>query len=274
MVPPHGESRLAEAIAVLGAETPLGARVRAALEAAAIPNDRVDLFRSSDGEPTLSEDGGEARLIQRPDPDVVGSHGIVFDCGVDGSDAQSGSDATTVLRLDLTGGSGAPLANRRLQSTAGERRGTLAIPLALAVVVLDLLEPLHRGPGFERVSVTILRPAGDAGDAGVEELRLQVTGMMSFSDVPTGTLGRRLAFNCYPEAPGAPSARGDADRVADEVRELLGVERAAVAVRILCVPVFFGHGISIHVVPRAGVATDEIDEAWTGADRHAAGDDR
>ncbi len=267
MAPSHGELRTTRSVAVLGAETAVGARVRAALEAAAVPSDRVALFRATDGEPTLSEYAGEARLIQSPDPDVVGTHGVVIECG---SDAPSGDaanvdvDPASVLRLDLTGASGAPLADPRTPASAEPRVGAWTIPQALSLVLFELLEPLRRGPGFERATVTILRPAGDLGDAGVEELRLQVAGLLGFSDVPTETLGRRLAFNCYPET---TTSRSPADRIAGEVRTLLGVDPAAVAVRILWVPVFFGHGISVHLtLPEGGSAT-AIDDAWATAER-------
>lgn len=270
MAPPRGELRLARSVAVLGAETAVGARVRAALEAAGIPSDRVALFRSSDGEPTLSEYAGEARLIQSADPDVVGTHGVVIDCGSAGAGQGAAAvdvDSAAVLRLDLTGASGAPLADPRASSSGEPSAGTWTIPRALSLVLYELLDPVRRGPGFDRATVTILRPAGDLGDAGVEELRLQVSGLLGFSDVPTETLGRRLAFNCYPDPPGTSPAGSDADRIADEVRSMLGVEPTAVVVRILWVPVFFGHGISVHLTLPEGRTAAAIDEAWAGADR-------
>ena len=266
MAPPRSEARVAEAIAVLGAETPLGARVRAALEAVAVPSDRVDLFRSDEGEPTLSEYLGEARLIQPPDPDLIATHGVVFDCRPAAAGAGRDRRDASVLRLDLTGASRGPLADRRRRQPEGGSRGTLTVPHALSVVVFDLLEPLLRGPGFDRATVTIVRPASDLGPSGVEELRRQVTGLLSFSDVPTEILSRRLAFNCYPQDSGIPSEVGDEARVAAEVRALLGKPRAAVAVRLLWAPIFFGHGISIHLVPAEGVTTSDIDEAWNQAE--------
>ena len=53
-------------MALVGAETPEGARIRQALADRGIPGERVNLFGRTEGEAVLSEYAGEARMIQEP----------------------------------------------------------------------------------------------------------------------------------------------------------------------------------------------------------------
>ena len=67
-------------IAVIGATTPDGSRVRERLAGFGVPGSRVDLYGGSRGEALISEYDGEARLVQEPDPDETGDHDVIFLC--------------------------------------------------------------------------------------------------------------------------------------------------------------------------------------------------
>ncbi|HET9300407.1 MAG TPA: hypothetical protein VFO11_10710, partial [Candidatus Polarisedimenticolaceae bacterium] len=69
MSPRRAEYTGTARVAVVGAETPAGARLRAALAASGFPGARLDLFGDNPGEEAvLSEYAGEARLIQPASP--------------------------------------------------------------------------------------------------------------------------------------------------------------------------------------------------------------
>ena len=101
------ESRATTRVAVVGAETPPGGRIREALAGRKFPGERVDLYGARSAEPVLSEYDGEARLIQEPDPSEVGGHDLIVVC--------EGGEATrrALSRLRPEGGSHILLGGRR-----------------------------------------------------------------------------------------------------------------------------------------------------------------
>ena len=67
-------------IALLGAPTPDGCRVRAALAEQKVPGDRIDLYGATSGDVILSDYDGEPRVVQEPDLDVIAAHDVIFIC--------------------------------------------------------------------------------------------------------------------------------------------------------------------------------------------------
>ncbi len=236
-------------VAIVGAETVAGGRIREALAERRVPGRRVDLYGTLGDEAVLSEYAGEARLIQSADPEEVADHDVIFLCEP-GAAAERivAANGTGVLidLVDATNGGGPPLLHLGIHGDAlpADRR-VVAVPGPIGLLLADLLHPLHREFEVRRATAVVLRPASDFGEAGVEELRQQTVRLLNFVELPKDVFGRQLAFNVIPhKALAGPEPE---PAVSAEVERLLGWTERRLALRLVTVPVFYGHAVSLHV---------------------------
>ena len=250
MSPRRAEFTGTARIAVVGAETPAGARLRGALAGSGFPGSRVDLFGESPGEEAvLSEYAGEARLIQPARPGEMAGHAVVFLC-------ESGEAVRRIVR-----DSGPDVTFVDLVGAVGENRTAarvLRVPSPVALLLADLLRPLQAAVGVREAVAVVLRPAADRGQPGLDELRDQTVRLLSFASVPKDVFGRQLAFNVIPG--GGESA------LAAEVAHLVGWEQPRLAVSSAVVPVFHGHTVLLRVLPEEHAGTEELERALRQAE--------
>lgn len=254
-------------IAVAGANTVEGERLRQALAAREIPSKRVSLFGTTREEVVLGDYGGEARVIQRADPEEIARHAVVFLCERDEATLRAlEAPGCEALVMDLLGAAGGRrLVHAELRPVPpGERGRLFAVPHFLATVLADLLAPIVRRVGVREAVAVVLRPASDFGRAGLEELREQAVRLLRFEPVPTEVFGRQLAFNLIPE-PLLPAAHAAVERrVRSEVADLLGWGAPRFAVRLVTAPVFHGHGISLRFVPERRATVEDVAQSFAG----------
>lgn len=241
-------------LALLGAASPSGVRVKAALAERGVPGERVSLYGRQRDVAVLSDYDGEARLVQPAEEFVAASHVAVFVCEPATEPARllEAADRGTLV-VDLTG----TIAPSTFADAEAVRDGARLVAVAhpAASMLAAVLGPLHATCGLARVSAFVLRPAGDFGEAGLEELREQVVHLLRFEPVPQRVFGRQIAFNVVPEhllpeGEGAASAR-----MVGEIRALLGAADLPLTVSAALVPAFLGHAASLHVdVARGGLA--------------------
>jgi len=233
-------------IAVLGAASPAGAHVKAALADRGIPGGRVALFGLQREVAVLSEYDGEARLVQAAAELDAATYGAIFVCEL-GHDVAGLTQAAVsgTLVVDMTGTiPGAVLKGASGDSTEAR---LVAVPHAVTLLLAGLLAPIQRAIGVTRVSAFVLRPASDFGEGGLEELREQTVHLLRFEPTPTEVFGRQLAFNVLPEHLFPLGEDAAATRVIRETRAILGTPDLPIALSQVLVPVFFGHAIAVHV---------------------------
>jgi len=250
-------------IAVLGAVSPAGAHLKAALADRGVPGGRVALFGHQREVAVLSEYDGEARLVQAADELDAAAHAVVFVCELGHDDASLAlAAASGTLIVDMTGSiAGAGLTGT---SEASPEARLVAVPHAVTTLLAGLLVPIHRAIGVTRVSAFVLRPASDFGEAGLEELREQTVHLLRFETTPTEVFGRQLAFNVLPEHLFPLGEEAAATRVVRECRALLSAPKLPFAVSHALVPSFFGHAVAAHV-DLARLGRDEALAAWRDA---------
>jgi hypothetical protein len=248
-------------IALVGAGSSEGVRLRQALETMQISGSRIDLFGT--GEAILSEYDGEARMIQEADRAALEDHRLIFICDAAADACRFLADPSPqAVTLDLSGAGvdlGLPVAHDRLLPPGDLGVGSaLVVAHSLSLLLAEILTPIHEGPGLESASAVILRPAADFGAGAVEELRQQAVHLLNFGSPPVTHLGRQLAFNVVPGKylPGGEGAL--ADRVASELVRLVGPPFESAAVDMLAVPMFYGHGVSLQCTTRAPVDRETL----------------
>ncbi len=249
-----GELAAAGRLAILGAETAVGARLREVLAEARVPGGRVELFATSPSQEAgglLSEYAGEARLIQQARLESLEGHAVVFVCARTPESerlAAGASEATLWLDLDplasAAPGALAPSAADAQALRSGPRR--LCVAHTLSLMLRELLEPVQRAVGLEEVTGVVLRPAADYGARALEELREQTLRLFRFEPYPTEVFGKALSFNVLPETCGiVPADTGR--RIAQELEVFLGWSEPRLSVTLLAVPVFHGHAAALHL---------------------------
>lgn len=258
-------------VAVVGATSDDGTRVREQLVRAGVPGDRVGLFGRAAGEVVLSEYDGEPRIVQEPDASLLADHDLIFVCDADmeGRRVLDGAPSSALV-IDLTGGAVAggelPRFHSRLRpvSPSSTGGGRWAVPHALALLLAELLHALTP-VGLEEAFAVVLRPASDFGEPGLEELREQTVRLLNFTSFPVEVFGQQLAFNVVPQS-RVTAAEPDLERrIAAEVAELLGWTRNRLGLKLLTVPVFYGHGLQLRIRLTGGAGLPALGEALRGA---------
>lgn len=252
MAPARAESP--DRIAVLGAASPAGGHLRAALADRGIPGRRVELFGHGSEVAVLSEYDGEARIVQSAAGLDAADFAAVFVCEP-GHDAGALSAAASAGRLivDLSGTiDGATLLGDPSADSAG---CLVCVPHPVTLLLEPPLAALHRQLGVIAASAFVMRPASDFGEPGLEELREQTIHLLRFEATPTEVFGRQLAFSVIPEHLFPSGEEHAARRIARESRTLLGAAELRFAVSLALVPTFLGHAIALHVdLARGGAA--------------------
>jgi len=262
---PSASGNGAARFAVVGAPTLDGSHLREALAKQGVPGARVDLYGTTRGEVVLSEYAGEARMIQEPELDEVAGHELIFLCECGKLAQRLSAAAAGSVIIDLKDCLPAEAQARRVlleiepDVAQDDRRFAVAHPLAL--VLAEALAPLDRRFGLREAMAVVLRPAADFGDRGVEELRQQTVGLLSFAQVPMELFGGQLAFNILPQADVGEAQRGLEQRIDREVAELLGWSERHFTAKLLTAPMFHGHGLQLRFRLKRHAERDAVEQA-------------
>jgi len=246
-------------VAVVGAAGIVGREICAVLEERQFPVADLRLFESGSGLGEATHQSVErVELLDRARLEGVD---IVFMCATERVSAEwtSLAVAASAVVIDLT----QVFAERGdvpivvPEVNAGDvadyaEAGILTSPVPGAAALAVLLKPLEDAVGLERVVVTALEPASNAGRAGIEELSRQTGQLMSGRSVEPEVFPHRVAFNLIPQTgrfldPGL--ARGEW-QVIVQTRRLLDLPDLPIAVTSIQVPTFFGHGYTMNVALR------------------------
>jgi len=130
----------------------------------------------------------------------------------------------------------------------------VAHPAATALALLAL-----RAQTFapvERMVATVLEPASEYGQKGMDELHEQTINLLSFQDLPKKVFDAQVAFNLLSRF-GAGSSRS-IDAVSERIRKhyaQLTPEAVKLSLMTLQAPVFHGHAFSVHLDMQKAVDT-------------------
>lgn len=137
----------------------------------------------------------------------------------------------------------------------------IAIPIALILHQIETLSPI------ELCTATVVQPASEFEQAGVEELAQQTISVLNIQSVPKTIFDRQLAFNLY------PSLERREEFVVSQLRKLIDPE-TELAMFITQGTIFHGHTFSLFVRTRDQLDRPRIEGALraNGAIAFAEGD--
>ena len=124
----------------------------------------------------------------------------------------------------------------------------IAIPIAL---ILHQIEQLGR---VEICAATVVQPASEFDQAGVEELAQQTIGVLNMQGQPREVFDRQLAFNLY------PAPMGNEEFIVAQIRALVDPE-TQLALLVTQGTIFHGHTFSLFIKTEEAMEVERIREA-------------
>jgi aspartate-semialdehyde dehydrogenase len=121
----------------------------------------------------------------------------------------------------------------------------VAIPIALILHQIGMLTAV------ELCTATVVQPASEFEQAGVEELAAQTVSVLSVKSIPKEVFDRQLAFNLY------PALEHNEEFIVDQIRRLTD-GNAELALLITQGTIFHSHTFSLFIKTRDDLSVDQI----------------
>ncbi len=268
-------------LAVVGATGQVGRVMRAILEERNVPADKVRFFASARSAGKVLPFRGEDIVVEDiATADFAGIDVAVFSAGATTSReyapkfAAAGAvvvDNSSAWRKDTE----VPLVVSEVNPhvIADRPKGIIANPNCTTMAAMPVLGPLHRKYGLKRLIVSSYQAVSGSGLAGVKELEGQIRAGVEQDITQLVTNGEAVTLpepNVYvaPIAFDVVALAGsivddgseetdEEQKLRNESRRILEVPELLVAGTCVRVPVFSGHGLSIHAEFENSVTPDE-----------------
>ena len=135
-----------------------------------------------------------------------------------------------------------------------------------AVTLALLLLRARKAGAIRSVAVTVLEPASEQGQKGMDELHQQTVNLLSFQSLPKDVFDTQVAFNMV--ARYGEKSRLSLDSLEARVRrhyqEIAGSDAPPPALIVLQPPVFHGHALAIFLEMEQAVERERLSQALAG----------
>jgi len=248
----------------LGIVNPLtlvGNEVKSILRERSFPAERVVLLDSTGAAAgALTKIGDEPAVVANISGDELEDLDLVFFCGPAEKNREwlKRADDDAFYAVDLSQPSTLEdgklaVAGVNLDEMAESDRllispHPVAIPLAL---VLHQIEQLGR---VEICTATVVQPASEFDQIGIEELAQQTVGVLNIQGVPKDVFDRQLAFNLY------PAAERNEEYIVAQIRALTD-PGAQIALLVTQGTIFHGHTFSLFLKSEGEVDAEAVKSA-------------
>jgi aspartate-semialdehyde dehydrogenase len=235
-------------VVIVGSTSLIGKELRQMLEDRGWPVGRLALLETEEYAGLLQEFAGDIQITQVISPETLADVDIAFfTCSPEIMQSYVDSGAKFPdLTIDLTqtGQTGVLFLHGISDAGTLRRRGYYVNPHPAAIVLGRLLSELHKSFVVQSTAITILQPASERGNSGVDELQEQTVNLLNFQQLENKVFGGQLAFNILPE--NLYSAQTES-RIAQQLGELLGATFPRPLLTVVQAPVFHSHAFSVFV---------------------------
>lgn len=175
--------------------------------------------------------------------------------------------------IDLSGGLPLEQAPRLVPEANAQLLKALSKPYQLTspspsvVALATVLAPIRQFLQLQRVCVTACLAVSSVGHDGVKELARQTAELLNARPLEPRFFDRQIAFNLLPQV-GAVDVAGHALlelRLAQELKQVLGLPALRVAATCVLAPVFFGDSLSVSLQTAAELDLPVITAALASA---------
>lgn len=243
---PHPKSPAGYRLGIVNSLTLVGNEIKTILRERAFPFDKVALLDSSGKTAgAITDIGDEPTIVTPISAEELQDLDLVFFCGpAEGNrDWIERQEEDDFIAIDLSQPTTAEdgklvIAGVNLESVGDEH--LLVSPHPVAIPIALILHQIGQRSPIEMVTATVVQPASEFEQAGVEELAQQTISVLNINAVPKEVFDRQLAFNLY------PALEHNEELVVAQVRALTDA-RLPLALLITQGTIFHGHTFSLFV---------------------------
>jgi aspartate-semialdehyde dehydrogenase len=238
----------------------VGNEIKTILRERAFPFDKVALLDSTgESAGALTDIGDEPTVVSPVSPIELEDLDLVFFCGPPGGNREwidrYREDKFVVIDVSQpsTVEEGAiAVAGVNLDDIVGERLivspHPVAVPMALILHQIESVTPI------ELCTATVIQPASEFEQAGVEELAQQTVSVLNIQSIPKQIFDRQLAFSLY------PALEQNEPFIVAQLRKLIDPD-TELALLITQGTIFHGHTFSLFARTRDNLDRDSLIEA-------------
>jgi len=264
-------------VAIVGAASLLGKEVAEILRDRSFPAVDIRLLDDDESLGQLEAVGDEVSFIQSVRAEQFERVDFTFFA----SDPQSTRASWKAARdlgntiVDLSGAlEDEPTASIRspwIEKQMGEpvtpqlQPGPVVVAHPAATVLALLALRAQKAANVERMVATILEPASEYGQKGMDELHEQTVNLLSFQELPKSVFDVQVAFNMV--ARYGPRSGHSLDALSQRITKhyrRVAPSTVEPALFMLQAPVFHGHGFSVYLEMEKPVEVKELSEALAG----------
>ena len=257
---PHPKSEKGYRLGIVNPLTLVGNEIKTILRERAFPFAKVALLDST-GKATgaLSEIDDEPAIVTAISDDELEDLDLVFFCGPPSGNAEwiARYEEDDFIAIDLSQPTSSEgklaIAGVNLEAVDGDDH-LLISPHPVAIPIALILHQIERASPVESCTATVIQPASEFEQEGVEELARQTISVLNIQSVPKSTFDRQLAFNLYP----APEHNEEV--IVTQIRSLTS-PRTQIALLITQGTIFHAHTFSLFVKTREELETAAILDA-------------
>lgn len=231
-------------VGVVNPLTLVGTEIQTILRERSFPLAKTVLLATGESAGALTEADGEPVYVQPVSDAELEDLDLVFFCGPAEESREwiARADDDNFIAIDLTQPSTAEdgqlaVAGINLELADGSNR-VLVSPHPVAIPIALILHEVARLSRIELCTATVVQPASEFEQTGVEELAAQTISVLNVHSVPKDVFDRQLAFNLY------PALERNEEFIVAQIRTLTDA-RTQVALLITQGTIFHGHTFSL-----------------------------
>jgi len=141
-------------------------------------------------------------------------------------------------------------------------RNIIANPNCSTIQMMVALKPIYDAVGISRVNVSTYQSVSGGGKAAMDELAKQTADLLCGKPVKTKEFSRQIAFNVIPQIDVflENGYTKEEMKMVWETKKILEDDNVLVNPTAVRVPVFFGHGESLHIETNSPISAEEVKE--------------
>jgi aspartate-semialdehyde dehydrogenase len=146
-------------------------------------------------------------------------------------------------------------------------RNIIANPNCSTIQMMVALKPIYDAVGISRVNVSTYQSVSGGGKAAMDELAKQTADLLCGKPVESKNFSRQIAFNVIPQIDEflENGYTKEEMKMVWETQKILGDDSVLVNPTAVRVPVFFGHGESLHIETNSPISAEEVKELLSQA---------
>ena len=258
---PRPKSTTGYRLGIVNPLTLVGNEIKTILRERAFPFAKVALLDSTGSNAgALTEVADEPTIVAAASDAELEDCDLVFFCGPPAANREwieHHRDGDFVV-IDVSQPSTAEdgkvtVAGINLEDVAADD-DVIVSPHAIAMPISLILHQIESVAPVEICTATVVQPASEFEQAGVEELARQTISVLNIQSVPHEVFDRQLAFNLY------PAAEHNEEFIVRQVKSLVD-PRTELALQITQGTIFHGHTFSLFVKMRGEADVEKINAA-------------